>query len=224
MRPASSQDDCWCQAVLSIGPAFHRPGSPCSPSELRVVSAMRAASRGARPDLIIIAEAVTHRGWFRAYLRRCGIGRTTWRRTSRSSTASRRGGRSTGFDRATYCCRKTVERCFGQLGRLLGIASRYEKTATSDEAAVVLAAMPIQARSFRGRGLVRRGPWMPGRASTAICDYTASSCWAAAGAGRSWPDLFFTSSTFSTNSWKSSWLAPSSRPFLPLLPCAMPRL
>lgn len=65
MRPASSQDDCWCQAVLSIGPAFNRPGTCCSPSELRVMSAMRAASRGARPDLIIIAEAVTHRGRFR---------------------------------------------------------------------------------------------------------------------------------------------------------------
>lgn len=30
-------------------------------------------------------------------------------------TRPRRGGRSTGFDRQTYRCRNTVERCFGQL-------------------------------------------------------------------------------------------------------------
>ncbi|MFF8848075.1 transposase, partial [Streptomyces sp. NPDC015127] len=43
--------------------------------------------------------------------------------------------------------RNTVERCFNRLKAFRGIATRYEKTATSYEAAVTLAALLLWARS-----------------------------------------------------------------------------
>ncbi|MFF3216966.1 transposase [Streptomyces sp. NPDC002886] len=47
-----------------------------------------------------------------------------------------------------YRRRNTVERCFNQLKGFRGIATRYEKTATSDEAAVTLASLLLWARSI----------------------------------------------------------------------------
>ncbi|QIP84200.1 transposase [Streptomyces sp. Tu 2975] len=46
------------------------------------------------------------------------------------------------------------KRCFNQLKGFRGIATRYEKTATSYEAAVTLASLPLWARSVRRRTLV----------------------------------------------------------------------
>ncbi|WP_420823945.1 transposase [Streptomyces roseifaciens] len=60
----------------------------------------------------------------------------------------RRGGRPTGFDSEIYRRRNTVERCFDQLKGFRGITTRYEKTATSYEAAVTLASLPLWARSI----------------------------------------------------------------------------
>lgn len=42
-------------------------------------------------------------------------------------------------DRKAYRRRNTIERCFNRLKGFPGIATRYEKTATSYEAAVTLA-------------------------------------------------------------------------------------
>lgn len=51
------------------------------------------------------------------------------------------------FDPETYRRRNTVERCFNRLKGFLGIATRYEKTATSYEVAVTLASFLLWARS-----------------------------------------------------------------------------
>jgi transposase len=51
------------------------------------------------------------------------------------------------FDQQIYRRRNVVERCFNQLKGFRGIATRYEKTATSYEAAVTLASFLLWARS-----------------------------------------------------------------------------
>jgi transposase len=59
----------------------------------------------------------------------------------------RRGGRPPMFDQQIYRRRNVVERCFNQLKGFRGIATRYEKAATSYEAAVTLASFLLWARS-----------------------------------------------------------------------------
>lgn len=59
----------------------------------------------------------------------------------------RRGGRPPAFDRQIYRRRSIVERCFNRLKGFRGIATRYDKTATSYEAAVSLASFLLWARS-----------------------------------------------------------------------------
>ncbi|MEU3904145.1 IS5 family transposase [Streptomyces goshikiensis] len=102
-----------------------------------------------RPDHVIADKAYSSRG-FRAYLRRRGIGHTIPEKSDQKRhrrNRGRRGGRPAGFDRETYRRRNTVERCFNQLKGFRGIATRYEKTATSYEAAVTLASLLLWARS-----------------------------------------------------------------------------
>jgi transposase len=102
-----------------------------------------------RPEHVVADKAYSSRG-FRAYLRKRGIAHTIpekddQRRHRRNR--GRRGGRPPGFDRETYRRRNTVERCFNRLKAFRGIATRYEKTATSYEAAVTLASLLLWARS-----------------------------------------------------------------------------
>ncbi|GHD86823.1 hypothetical protein GCM10010508_16160 [Streptomyces naganishii JCM 4654] len=52
-----------------------------------------------------------------------------------------RGGRPPAFDRDTYKRRNVVERCFNKLKQWRGIATRYDKTTESYQAAVTLAAL-----------------------------------------------------------------------------------
>ncbi|MFG2357543.1 hypothetical protein [Streptomyces sp. NPDC048521] len=59
----------------------------------------------------------------------------------------RRGGRPPVFDRQIYRQRNIVECCFNRLKEFRGIATRYEETATSYEAAVTLASFLLWARS-----------------------------------------------------------------------------
>ncbi|MFI2207161.1 transposase [Streptomyces sp. NPDC020192] len=58
-----------------------------------------------------------------------------------------RGGRPPGFDREIYRRRNVIERCFNRLKGFRGIATRYEKTAASCEAAVTLVSFLRWARS-----------------------------------------------------------------------------
>ncbi len=56
-------------------------------------------------------------------------------------------GKDLGISRETYRRRNMIERCFNRLKGFRGIATRYEKTATSYEAAVTLASFLLWARS-----------------------------------------------------------------------------
>ncbi|MET8898711.1 IS5 family transposase [Streptomyces albogriseolus] len=102
-----------------------------------------------RPDQVIADKAYSSRG-FRAYLRRRGIAHTIPEKADQRRHRLRRGsrgGRPPGFDRETYRRRYLVERCFNRLKGFRGIATRYDKTATSYEAAVSLASLLLWARS-----------------------------------------------------------------------------
>ncbi|MGA5769915.1 MULTISPECIES: IS5 family transposase [Streptomyces] len=102
-----------------------------------------------RPDQVIADKAYSSRG-FRAYLRRRGIAHTIPEKADQRRHRLRRGsrgGRPPGFDRETYRRRNLVERCFNRLKSFRGIATRYDKTATSYEAAVSLASLLLWARS-----------------------------------------------------------------------------
>nr|WP_142147773.1 IS5 family transposase [Streptomyces sp. SLBN-31] len=101
-----------------------------------------------RPDHVIADKAYSSRG-FRAYLRQRGIGQTIPEKTDQQRhrhNRGRRGGRPPAFDRQIYRQRNIVERCFNRLKGFRGI-TRYEKTATSYEAAVTLASFLLWARS-----------------------------------------------------------------------------
>ncbi|MFF3460489.1 transposase [Streptomyces sp. NPDC002730] len=102
-----------------------------------------------RPEHVIADKAYSSRG-FRTYLRRRGIGHTIPEKTDQKRhrrNRGSRGGRPPGFNRATYRRRNTVERCFNTLKHFRGLATRYDKTATSYEAAVSLASFLLWARS-----------------------------------------------------------------------------
>lgn len=87
---------------------------------------------------------------FRAYLRKRGIACTIPERADQQRhrhNRGRHGGRPPAFDRHIYRRRNVVERCFNRLKGFRGIATRYDKTATSYEAAVSLASFLLWARS-----------------------------------------------------------------------------
>ncbi|MBO7936591.1 IS5 family transposase [Streptomyces sp. S9] len=101
------------------------------------------------PGHVIADKAYSSRG-FRAYLRKRGIAHTIPEKTDQQRhrhNRNRRGGRPPRFDRETYRQRNIVERCFNRLKGFRGIATRYDKTATSYEAAVNLASFLLWARS-----------------------------------------------------------------------------
>ncbi|WP_184829849.1 IS5 family transposase [Streptomyces griseomycini] len=102
-----------------------------------------------RPDQVI-ADKVYSSRCFRAYLRKRGIAHTIPEKTDQRRNRLRRGGhggRPPGFDRGAYWRRNTIGRCFNRLKGFRGIATRYDKTATSYEAAVALASFLLWARS-----------------------------------------------------------------------------
>ncbi|WP_435853965.1 IS5 family transposase [Streptomyces misionensis] len=102
-----------------------------------------------RPDHVIADKAYSSRA-FRAYLRKRGVGHTIPEKADQQRhrhNRGRQGGRPPAFDRPIYRRRNVVERCFNRLKGFRGIATRYDKTATSYEAAVSLASFLLWARS-----------------------------------------------------------------------------
>ncbi|MGZ3113416.1 IS5 family transposase [Streptomyces sp. H62] len=80
----------------------------------------------------------------RAWLRRHGIGHTIPERADQVRNRLRRGsrgGRPPAVDKQLYKRRNVVERCFNRLKQWRGIATRYDKTAESYQAAVTLASL-----------------------------------------------------------------------------------
>ncbi|MFB6672933.1 IS5 family transposase [Streptomyces sp. NPDC056390] len=102
-----------------------------------------------KPDQVIADKAYSSRR-FRAYLRKRGIACAIPEKADQLRHRHHRGsreGRPPTFDRQIYGRRNVVERCFNRLKGFRGIATRYDKTATSYEAAVSLASFLLWARS-----------------------------------------------------------------------------
>jgi transposase len=72
----------------------------------------------------------------RTYLRQCGIGHTIPERSDQIAAAA-------GHLASTACYkrRNIVERCFNQLKQCRGLATRYDKTATSYTAVITIACL-----------------------------------------------------------------------------------
>ncbi|MFC5150090.1 IS5 family transposase [Streptomyces aureoversilis] len=103
-----------------------------------------------RPDHVVADKAYSSRH-FRAYLRKRGIGHTIPEKRDQARHRMLRGsdgGRPPAFNPTIYRRRNTAERCFNTLKQFRGIATRYDKTATSDEAAVCLASFLAWAKSL----------------------------------------------------------------------------
>ncbi|MGW2206900.1 IS5 family transposase [Streptomyces sp. NPDC001774] len=96
-----------------------------------------------RPDHVLGDKGYSSKA-IRAWLRRRGIPHTIPERADQVRNRARRGsrgGRPPAFDREAYKHRNVVERCFNRLKQWRGIATRYDKTAQSFEAAVALASL-----------------------------------------------------------------------------------
>ncbi len=96
-----------------------------------------------RPDHVIGDKGYSSKA-IRTWLRRHGIGHTIPERADQARNRARRGrlgGRPQAFDRETYKRRNVVERCFNRLKQWRGIATRYDKTAQSYQAAITLASL-----------------------------------------------------------------------------------
>ncbi|MEU2485563.1 IS5 family transposase [Streptomyces sp. NPDC012617] len=96
-----------------------------------------------RPDHVLGDKGYSSKA-IRAWLRRRGIAHTIPERADQVRNRARRGsrgGRPPAFDREAYKHRNVVERCFNRLKQWRGIATRYDKTAQSYEAAVTLASL-----------------------------------------------------------------------------------
>ncbi|WDO10797.1 IS5 family transposase (plasmid) [Streptomyces murinus] len=96
-----------------------------------------------RPDHVLGDKGYSSKA-IRAWLRRHGIPHTIPERADQVRNRARRGsrgGRPPAFDREAYKHRNVVERCFNRLKQWRGIATRYDKTAQSYEAAVALASL-----------------------------------------------------------------------------------
>ncbi|MFJ1869732.1 transposase, partial [Streptomyces sp. NPDC088097] len=96
-----------------------------------------------RPDHVLGDKGYSSRK-IRACLRKRGIGHTIPERRDQRANRSRRGrdgGRPCAFDKERYKKRNVVERCFNRLKQYRAIATRYDKTRESYQAAVTIASL-----------------------------------------------------------------------------------
>jgi transposase len=96
-----------------------------------------------RPTHVLIDKGYSSRA-IRGRLRRRGIRHTIPQRADQVRNRLRRGsrgGRPSAFDTQLYKRRNVMERCFNRLKQWRGIATRYDKTAESCQAAVALASL-----------------------------------------------------------------------------------
>ncbi|KJY46608.1 transposase [Streptomyces sp. NRRL S-444] len=112
---------------------------------------MASASGPVRPRMRpghVIADKGYSSKAIRTWLRRRGIACTIPERFDQVSNRARRGsrgGRPPVFDKQIYKRRNVVERYFTRLKQWRGIATRYDKTAQSYQAAVTLAPLLMRA-------------------------------------------------------------------------------
>ncbi|WP_443074114.1 IS5 family transposase [Streptomyces sp. NBC_01456] len=113
-----------------------------------VMEAIRVPRIGPGRPRVRPAHVLGDKGYsskaIRTWLRRRGIGHTIPERADQIRNRLRRGshgGRPPAFDKQLYKRRNVVERCFNRLKQWRGIATRYDKTAESYQAAVTLASL-----------------------------------------------------------------------------------
>ncbi|MGW2865300.1 IS5 family transposase [Streptomyces sp. NPDC001205] len=113
-----------------------------------VMEAIRVPRIGPGRPRVRPAHVLGDKGYsskaIRTWLRRRGIGHTIPERADQvrnRARRGRRGGRPPRFDKGLYTQRNIVERCFNRLKQWRGIATRYDKTAESYQAAVTLASL-----------------------------------------------------------------------------------
>ncbi|WP_432140190.1 IS5 family transposase [Streptomyces sp. bgisy154] len=113
-----------------------------------VMDAIRVPRIGPGRPRIRPAHVLGDKGYsskaIRTWLRRRGISHTIPERSDQVRNRLRRGsrgGRPPAFDKQLYKRRNVVERCFNRLKQWRGIATRYDKTAESYQAAVTLASL-----------------------------------------------------------------------------------
>lgn len=97
------------------------------------------------PELVLADRAYSSRA-IRTHLRRRGIRAVIPEPVDQQNNRKRRGragGRPRTLDRQTYKQRNTVERCINKLKQWPGLATRYDKTATSYLAGLHIAAIFI---------------------------------------------------------------------------------
>nr|WP_276204101.1 transposase [Streptomyces albus] len=111
-----------------------------------VMDAIRAPRPGPGRSRMRPAHVIGDKGYsskaIRAWLRRRNIAHTIPERSDQIRNRLRRGsrgGRPPVSDRQVYKRRNVVERCFNRLKQWRGIATRYDKTTESYQAAVTLA-------------------------------------------------------------------------------------
>ncbi|MQY39820.1 IS5 family transposase IS1650 [Streptomyces sp. RB17] len=115
---------------------------------IAVMEAIRVPRMGpgrprVRPSHVLGDKGYSSRA-IRSRLRRRGISHTIPERADQGRNRlnrGSRGGRPPAFDRDAYKRRNVVERCFNKLKQWRGIATRYDKTTESYQAAVTLAAL-----------------------------------------------------------------------------------
>ncbi|MFI5534339.1 IS5 family transposase [Kitasatospora sp. NPDC051853] len=96
-----------------------------------------------RPDHVLGDKGYSSRA-IRTWLRQRHITHTIPERADQVANRRRRGragGRPPAFDKKLYRQRNVVERCFNRIKQWRGLATRYDKTAKSYQAAVTLAAL-----------------------------------------------------------------------------------
>ncbi|MEU2049004.1 IS5 family transposase [Streptomyces diastaticus] len=113
-----------------------------------VMEAIRVPRIGPGRPRVRPAHVLGDKGYsskaIRTWLRLRSIPHTIPERADQVRNRARRGsrgGRPPAFDRELYKHRNVVERCFNRLKQWRGIATRYDKTAQSYEAAVTLASL-----------------------------------------------------------------------------------
>lgn len=96
-----------------------------------------------RPSHVLGDKGYSSRA-IRTWLRRRGIAHTIPERAGQKRNRARRGsrgGRPPRFDRQLYRRRNVVEPCSNRLKQWRGIATRYDKTSESYQAAVTFASL-----------------------------------------------------------------------------------
>lgn len=113
--------------------------------------AVRCHPRGAprrRPDVVIADKgypSAANRAWLSAHRIRAVIPDRDDQIANRRRKGSA-GGRPPGFSKTAYKGRNVVERCFNKLKNWRGIATRYDKTASSYMAGINLASTLLWAK------------------------------------------------------------------------------